>query len=546
MKDNREEIYRFETKFYNTNFYKNSCEIHDVTREEIRFESVPRMNFGFEHSHHDETEKTFVENFANPLASVSRHNKLIVLEKDGDKISLKIFITNKWREVGRVWFKKTTALHFLTYNIKTNDFYDGTLINYHKKRAFSKKLRRNQLWRQPIARFSDLLRGAYFNGVEKKQVVNEIEKVLNLFLNNIPTFKNNFLLTPDELLFKTRCDIMGVKLPDNWQAFSRVFPTPTKKLLKKHNFKYIDAFQGSYGLTGDKFKKLFHTVDIVDTNKLTFAVDFFGAEFIRHQDYNTIKTLLEKNSYINYDYLKETLSNLKFTKQQIKNLWHLFILTCEETINYHTFWDHFETLVKLKQYGENIEFKAKNISTFNAEHAQFSELLQTYTKGTHYRFYNDDFTSRVQQPIFDGEYYYPVLLTTTTDYNNESSVQSNCVRGYVDKPSSLIISLRKGSADSQERATIEYNYYTQSFKLMVRNLQCLGRFNSRLPLEWDKVVRKLDDRLTLLVNSNVFTLPELITKFKNKEIYQKAIISTRGQINWDSQTEDDFDEIHLD
>ncbi|NBV10829.1 MAG: hypothetical protein EBS04_05125, partial [Chitinophagia bacterium] len=63
------------------------------------------------------------------------HNKLIVLEKDGDKISLKIFITNKWREVGRVWFKKTTALHFLTYNIKTNDFYDGTLINYHKKRG---------------------------------------------------------------------------------------------------------------------------------------------------------------------------------------------------------------------------------------------------------------------------------------------------------------------------------------------------------------------------------------------------------------------------
>jgi hypothetical protein len=81
---------------------------------------------------------------------------------------------------------------------------------------------------------------------------------------------------------------------------------------------------------------------------------------------------------------------------------------------------------------------------------------------------------------------------------------------------------------------------------MVRNIQCLGRFNGRLSPEWDKVVRKLDDRLTLLVNSNVFTLPELITKFKNKEIYQKAMVGKRGQINWDIQTEDNFDEIHLD
>lgn len=127
---------------------------------------------------------------------------------------MKIFVTNKWREVGKPYFKKTTSLQFITYNTKTNDIYDGSLLNYHKKRAFTKTLRRNQFWRQPFGRIMDLLRGVYFRSIERESIPNEIDKLINLFLDNIPNLKKNFLLSYDEMLFKTRSDIMGVKLPD--------------------------------------------------------------------------------------------------------------------------------------------------------------------------------------------------------------------------------------------------------------------------------------------------------------------------------------------
>jgi hypothetical protein len=107
----------------------------------------------------------------------------------------------------------------------------------------------------------------------------------------------------------------------------------------------------------------------------------------------------------------------------------------------------------------------------------------------------------------------------------------------VDKVASIIISLRKGDEFSKERATIEYGINARTGKLSLINAQSLGRFNNKLSSEWDKVVRHLDERMTILGSSNVFTLPEMVTKFKNKELYQKAVIEPKGNVSWDNETE---------
>jgi len=79
-------------------------------------------------------------------------------------------------------------------------------------------------------------------------------------------------------------------------------------------------------------------------------------------------------------------------------------------------------------------------------------------------------------------------------------------------------------------------------------VECLGRFNNKLTDDWSYVVRKLNERVQLLGSSNVFTLPELITKFKHKEIYQKATFDKNGYPHWDNgleNEEEDFFEMPI-
>ena len=548
MKTDVEVLYKYERKVYGTNFFKNSCSLEERTNTN----PLPHTTDGFEFdSLSSDKEEDFESNFGNPFCSVSMRKRTLVVEKTEDKVSIKIFITNTARRVGRVYFEKTKNLYFFTYNVKTHDFYDGEIINYHKKRAFRKKLRRNQFWRQPMTRLMEFFGGFFSHPgakLNKTLAVTEYDKVVNIFTSQIPNFDKNFLLTSDEALFKTRCDNLGYKLPDNWALFSKVYPTPTKKLLKKHNFKFIDALQSIYGLNGDKFKKIFHEITEINSRALEFSVDFFGAEFFKQQKIESILKILTHHDSWSFKYLLDNLKKIEFTKQEKTNFWNLFILTSDTTIDFFTLSEHIDFIVRLRNFGEQVKLRAKNQNQFITEHTEFSSLLQMYKKGNVYRHYNDDFVSRVETPIFDNEYYYPVLLTTTEEYNQESTVQSNCVRGYSDKPSSLIISLRMGSKTSNERATIEYNYRMMSGKIYMTNVQCLGRFNNKLTDDWSYVVRKLNERVQLLGSSNVFTLPELITKFKHKEIYQKATFDKNGYPHWDNgleNEEEDFFEMPI-
>jgi hypothetical protein len=104
----------------------------------------------------------------------------------------------------------------------------------------------------------------------------------------------------------------------------------------------------------------------------------------------------------------------------------------------------------------------------------------------------------ISKPItsVDGVYY-PVVLDNSKNYNEESAIQSNCVKTYIGKAGSIIVSLRKGGVDSDERATIEYNMTKGLLNESVRisRVQSLGRFNKGLPENWNEVLLKLDERM---------------------------------------------------
>jgi len=118
--------------------------------------------------------------------------------------------------------------------------------------------------------------------------------------------------------------------------------------------------------------------------------------------------------------------------------------------------------------------------------------LDHYRKGSYTRTYPQYFYDFIEKEI-DG--YFPVILKTSEEYNKESYIQQNCVKGYIGKVSSMIISLRKGDIESTTRATIEYRIiFLEHFKTIhVDRVQTLGRYNQRLDESWNDVLFKLDE-----------------------------------------------------
>jgi hypothetical protein len=166
-----------------------------------------------------------------------------------------------------------------------------------------------------------------------------------------------------------------------------------------------------------------------------------------------------------------------------------------ETLDFSTFFDHVRTYVELKSFGEDIKWNSyDNKKDFAKEHLDWMDKLQHYKQGTYYRVYPEYMDKFINKPIkTDTDVYYPVLLTNSIEYNHESQIQSNCVKGYVGRASSVIISLRKNQIDSEERGTIEYEISKKDKTISVRRVQYLGRFNEKLDEKWNEILLTLDE-----------------------------------------------------
>jgi hypothetical protein len=129
--------------------------------------------------------------------------------------------------------------------------------------------------------------------------------------------------------------------------------------------------------------------------------------------------------------------------------------------------------------------------------------------------------------ILDDEYF-PVILLTSTDYNNESAVQSNCVRTYIDRAASVIISLRKGSNTSDIRASIEYLINTDdNEKIKLKRIQTLGKYNYHLDTIWNEPIKMLDKMVSNYLKTKVFDLPKLEKETKKGiSIFNSEFVTT--------------------
>jgi hypothetical protein len=169
-----------------------------------------------------------------------------------------------------------------------------------------------------------------------------------------------------------------------------------------------------------------------------------------------------------------------------------------------------------------------NKEEFRQEHLDWTDKIQFYKQGNYSRLYPQYFVDTIQNKIGD---YMPVLLTNSREYNEESSTQSNCVKTYIGKPASFIISLRKGYYG--DRATIEYNLTKVGDKVEVKRIQSLGRFNNRLGEEWNDVLFKLDEVVLSSVKDKKFETVQITKECKNGVILNSdSYFDHGGKLRW--------------
>ena len=483
--------------------------------------------FVAENTSHDE--KTFVETFANPLYSVLREYYTVVVEEDGDKVALKFFFGYKSRKEGKSWFKVVKNVDYISVNRKTGDVYAGFLHNYQKKKKFTRSIRRNYFLNKPlstlISKIKNTTNALAMNGSDVATHAAEV------FLDALSCPPNS--LSSDIKLFRFYMDKKNLKYPNNFWVYDEVFIYPNfRKRLKKNDNNIVKTFMDVLNLKGKKLKKFLHECNKLNIKNYQSSREFFGDDWL-NQDGNFIKDILESD--YNFSFPTELKSLLTF--EELKKVYSTYKNSIlNKVVDQWTLSDHMRMYLQLKKYGET-EIKWMTDGTdfrkFSEEHLDFTEKLQHYKKGTYTRIYPDFFQQNIEKEI-DG--YFPVILKTSKDYNGESLIQSNCVKTYIGRASSFIISLRKGNIDSEQRATIEYRIHklTNTNILNAQRVQTLGRFNGGLDETWNEVLLKLDEIVVSSFLDKRFEKMKLTKVCQNGVIFStESIVDSQGNLDWE-------------
>lgn len=448
-------------------------------------------------------EKTYVENYGNPICTVRKQYVMAVIERDEDKISMKLFYGGKIRTKGTKYFQVSKNIEYITVNVKTGDVYSGYLKGYEKKKNYSKKIRRNYFMEYPLNMMKSKIRN-YLNHYKIENSTSVATDLVNRFIDEID--KNRYKdLTIDDRLFKFYLDKRGVKYPNNFGTYKNHLIGPSiRKKLKKNGGKLVDAFMDEFKLQGKILKKSLHECKRLNLETYNYAKDMFGDDRL-NQDHGVIVPLLETTNNVNNQQsgilLKKLMSNSELDRYY-NAFKEVFVNLNMDT---YTLQDHIRMYLELRRYGLEVKWTADGTdrNAFHNEHLDWTDKLSHYKNGTYIRIYPEILYKLLPKKIGD---YVPVLLTTSEEYNEESLIQSNCVKGYVSRPESIIISLRDGN----NRATIEYQVKLVDEKIIINRVQSLGKRNQTLTSNWDEVMLSLDKIMLSFIKDENFELVKVV------------------------------------
>lgn len=478
-----------------------------------------------------EGEEMYNQQFNNPIFSVSKKYVMIVVEKDGDKVAIKLFLGSKHRGAGNQWFRTEKDVEYISVNTKTGDVYHGYIHGYQKKKKRTKSIRRNCFFSYPIDTFKSKAKNILTSFVDNSY--EEITIAISEFMFHIDQRDNSESLNYSNRLLRFYLNKRNIKYPNNFGIYANELSGPEiKKILKKNN-KLVDAVMTKYSLSGKRVKRALHVCNRINIPLYQSARALFGDVWMNQDSDNIILDLLNNpmHSFTFPPLFLELIS-----KEELKRVYKLFKeVYLYQNLDTYTFQDHIRMYVELKMYGlTDLKWTISERTDFRKEHLDWTDKLQHYKRGDYTRHYPEYMYEKISKPIF--EEYYPILLNNSSNYNEESNTQSNCVKGYIGKPSCLIVSLRKGGADSEERATVEYRLTKKDDIVHAERIQSLGKYNEKLDKMWNLVLLNLDLVILSCIRDPRFVTVKLTKKCNNGSILESDTYwNNDGILRWTTQ-----------
>jgi len=537
-----------EIKTFNTRVFKNYCPIEPIDNFDNFFDNfITKKNLKYFDDYQSFDEADYEKNYGNLMAELHFQRKRIYVEEGEDSISLKSQSYVRYRILSNRYFVVRKQTNFLTFNFKTKLFYLGTFNGKNKKKiGTSMKVNPtsnnmyNIIYALKIHETIDAQSYLYF-------FLGKIWEKLEL--KNPQNFKTNSAFSFYSL---TKYLIQGVKLPNEWIKLSGTFVSI--KDLRKNNMNLVDTFMSLLKIKGSKAKKILNEVKCLEFERMVYLYRILGIDRFNKLDVKIFEETLKRqlkpediDSPSDCYHLTQPhqdnylFKGLELTDKEKDRI----VLLCENMDNYlfSTLCEHINFKRKLKKLGENVKMKFNSIHEFNAEHEEWSRLIQSYRTGEIERFYGD--IDSLESPIpHQGEIYYPVLLKTSWDYEKESQHQKNCVRTYVERADSIIFSIRKDSKDGEDRITVEYQFRSDE----VLNVQERAKYNYQPSLEFSEVANIQLANINLLYKLKTLKLPTMVKKYRNGKVieqvsaFQIAENSKTKIVNllpkWENETEE--------
>lgn len=505
-----------EIKSYNTRVFKNYCPVEPVEKVD-NYVTKKELKYFDDYQSFDEVD--YEKNYGNLMADLSFQRRRIFVEESEDSISLKSQVYTRYRILSNRYFVVRKQTNFLSFNFKTKMFYLGTFNGKNKKKiGTSMKVNPtcnnifNITYALKIHETVDPQSYVYF-------FLGKIWEKLEL--KNPQNFKTNNVYSFYSL---TKYLIQGVKLPNEWIKFSGTFVS--LKDLRKNNMNLVDTFMGALKIKGNKAKKMLNEIKLLNFEKMIYLYHLLGIDRFNKLNEKIFKTnneikLNEEESPSDWYHLTQPhqdnylFEGLELTDKEKDRI----VLLCEnmDYYLYSTLCEHVNFKIKLTKLGENVKMKFNSIHEFNAEHEEWSRLIQSYRTGEIERFYGN--IDDLEKPIeHKGETYYPVLLKTSWDYEKESQHQKNCVRTYVERADSIIFSIRKDSKDGDDRITVEYQFRSDE----VLNVQERAKYNYQPSLEFSEVANIQLANINLLYKLGTLKLPKMVKKYRNGKVVEQV------------------------
>ena len=443
------------------------------------------------------TKEDYLKYYGDKTCAVNIQRSTIVLEKDENKTSIKIYEYTNFRTPGVHYFRKYQKLRYITYNKKTNIVYVG---GKEKKTLL---IRSNPFQNGEINTFFHYL----YNIIKsRKFVIDGIQDSNKIMFDMVNEFFRNVfgddnfqkcdsLLLPEKMFLDNYIKVNNIIVPDNYEIFFK-HDQITLRQIKRAKNNLLLAVEKKYKIKGKKFHRVLHSLNFFNPYVLKDMISFFGIDYLKQLSDSDLRDIISiPVSMINTNDM--VVVKDEFTAVEKKRIMDIFLDCIHNNGSYRTLMDHLRFIYTLRyQYNETVGWNSKNRDEFTNEHVFLSNLIAKYQNGIYDRTYTQEFIDSFNtQFVHNGGVYYPVLLCMDSQYKDESEVQHNCVKTYTKNVKSYIISLREGSPDSTVRATIQYSLGNEKYKITATRLQTLGRFNKALDDNWTKPVYMLDEHM---------------------------------------------------